>query len=170
MAVAALLAPLGVAGSPACASPRDDQRLTIHRLSDRDASPPAAPSLPAEAEAAVTPPTSDGAALTEGIAVDPRPTGAAVPATITYYHPSLEGDPMACGGRYHADDPTIAAATSWPCGTRLRVCHGAACVAVIVQDTGHMGANWVDLSASAFRQLAPLAEMRVTGTVEAIRE
>lgn len=88
--------------------------------------------------------------------------------TITYYHPSLEGGPMACGGRYRAEDPTIAAATSWPCGTKLRVCRNAACVVVTVQDTGHMGPNWVDLSSSAFRQLAPLPEMMVFGTIEVL--
>jgi uncharacterized protein YraI len=91
-----------------------------------------------------------------------------VRSTITYYHPSLEGGVMACGGRYRAEDPTIAAATSWPCGTRLRVCRNANCVVVTVQDTGEMGPNWVDLSASAFRQLAPLPEALLTGTVEVL--
>ena len=99
--------------------------------------------------------------------VSAAPSGA-VRATITYYHPSLEGGGMACGGRYRAEDPTIAAATSWPCGTRLRVCRNSACIVVTVQDSGHMGPNWVDLSASAFRQLAPLADMLVTGTVEVL--
>lgn len=91
-----------------------------------------------------------------------------VRSTITYYHPSLEGGAMACGGRYRMDDPTIAAATSWPCGTRLRVCYNANCVVVTVQDTGHLGPNWVDLSTAAFRQLAPLAEMLITGSTEVL--
>ncbi|MGE0544351.1 MAG: SH3 domain-containing protein [Dehalococcoidia bacterium] len=91
-----------------------------------------------------------------------------VRATFTYYHHSLEGGPMACGGRYRAEDPTIAAATSWPCGTRLRVCRNANCITVTVQDTGHLGPNWVDLSAAAFRQLAPISEALVTGTVEVL--
>ncbi len=106
-------------------------------------------------------------------APSPSPAPAAagsgpVRATFTYYHPSLEGEPMACGGRYRAEDPTIAAATSWPCGTRLRVCRNANCVTVTVQDTGHLGPNWVDLSAAAFRQLAPLPESLITGTVEVV--
>jgi hypothetical protein len=75
---------------------------------------------------------------------------------------------MACGGRYRAEDPTIAAATSWPCGTRLRVCRNANCITVTVQDTGHLGPNWVDLSAAAFRQLAPISEALITGTVEVL--
>jgi hypothetical protein len=41
-------------------------------------------------------------------------------------------------------------------------------VVVTVQDTGHMGPNWVDLSASAYRQLAPVTDMMVTGTVEVL--
>jgi uncharacterized protein YgiM (DUF1202 family) len=94
--------------------------------------------------------------------------GGPVRATFSYYHPSLEGGTMACGGRYRSEDPTIAAATSWPCGTRLRVCRNANCVTVTVQDTGHLGPNWVDLSAAAFRQLAPLPEGLITGTVEVL--
>jgi uncharacterized protein YraI len=94
--------------------------------------------------------------------------GGPVRATISYYHPSLEGGAMACGGRYRAEDPTIAAATSWPCGTRLRVCRNATCITVTVQDSGHLGPNWVDLSAAAFRQLAPISEALTTGTVEVL--
>ena len=115
-----------------------------------------------------------GWATADAVQIDgapaPTPTGTAVRATITFYHPSFEGSGMACGGRYRAEDPTIAAATSWPCGTRLRVCRNSACIIVTVQDTGHMGPNWVDLSTSAFRQLAPLAEAMVTGTVEVLKD
>jgi uncharacterized protein YraI len=94
--------------------------------------------------------------------------GTVVPGTITYYHPDYEGSGMACGGRYRAEDATIAAATSWPCGTRLKVCRNGNCVTVTVQDTGNMGPNWVDLSASAFRQLAPLPDALVMGTIEVL--
>jgi uncharacterized protein YraI len=94
--------------------------------------------------------------------------GTVVRGTITYYHADYEGGAMACGGRYRAEDPTIAAATSWPCGTRLKVCRNGTCVTVTVQDTGNMGPNWVDLSAAAFRQLAPLADALVTGTIEVL--
>lgn len=100
----------------------------------------------------------------------PAPPGVAVRATITFYHADLEGGPMACGGRYRAEDPTIAAATTWPCGTKLRVCRNAACVVVTVQDSGRLGPNWVDLSTAAFRQIAPLSEMLVYGTVEVVKE
>jgi len=103
------------------------------------------------------------------------PSASAAPAggtptrvTLTYYHASLEGGPMACGGRYRAEDPTIAAATSWPCGTRLRVCRNGNCITVTVQDTGHLGSNWLDLSAAAFRQLAPLPDSLVTATAEVL--
>jgi uncharacterized protein YraI len=115
------------------------------------------------------PPAPLGSTLgTPAPLVSPVVPGTAVNATITYYHPSLEGGGLACGGRYRAEDPTIAAATSWPCGTRLKVCRSAACIVVTVQDSGHMGPNWVDLSSAAFRQLAPLADMLVTGTVEVL--
>jgi hypothetical protein len=116
-----------------------------------------------EAAAATPPPAAPMPA-----AAPATPGAGPVRATFTYYHPSLEGGAMACGGRYRAEDPTIAAATSWPCGTRLRVCRNANCVTVTVQDTGHLGPNWVDLSAAAFRQLAPLADSLVTGTVEVL--
>jgi uncharacterized protein YraI len=94
--------------------------------------------------------------------------GTVVRGTITYYHPDYEGSGMACGGRYRAEDATIAAATSWPCGTRLKVCRNGNCVTVTVQDTGNMGPNWVDLSAAAFRQLGPLADALLTGTIEVL--
>lgn len=106
--------------------------------------------------------------VTSAASTASTPPGATVRSTITYYHPSLEGGSMACGGRYRMDDPTIAAATSWPCGTRLRVCYNANCIVVTVQDTGHLGPNWVDLSTAAFRQLAPLAETLITGTTEVL--
>lgn len=125
---------------------------------------PAAPTPPqsvAPAPAPAAPPAPTPSA-------PPTPSSAARRGTITYYAPSLEGGGMACGGRYHAEDASIAAATSWPCGTRLRVCYGPACVTVTVQDTGHMGPNWVDLSSAAFRQLAPLADSMLTGTIEVV--
>jgi uncharacterized protein YraI len=120
-------------------------------------------------------PVSAAMPTAPGVMTAPAPSssaiiGVATPATITYYHAMFEGSPMACGGRYRAEDATIAAATSWPCGTRLRVCRNGNCVMVTVQDSGHMGPNWVDLSASAFRQLAPLPDALVHGTVEVVKE
>lgn len=122
------------------------------------------------------PPTAPAVAPSAPRLSDPTPVpspaaiagAGAVRATITYYHPSLEGGRMRCGGIYRSEDTTIAAATSWPCGTRLRVCRNAACVTVTVQDTGLMGPNWVDLSASAFRQLGSLPEGMIFGTVEVL--
>jgi uncharacterized protein YraI len=119
------------------------------------------------------PPAMPGATPAAGALAPPSPSaviGGATAATITYYDPKFEGSPMACGGRYRGEDATIAAATSWPCGTKLRVCRNGACVTVIVQDTGHMGPNWVDLSTSAFRQIAPLPDQLVHGTVEVVKE
>jgi uncharacterized protein YraI len=119
--------------------------------------------LQVESQPAFTPPPA------APVAAPPvASTGSGSRATITFYHPRYEGSPMACGGRYRAEDATIVAATSWPCGTRLRVCRGTACVVVTVQDTGHMGPNWVDLSAAAFRQLAPMSDTMVTGTVDVL--
>ena len=123
--------------------------------------PPAAPG------AMAAPPATAGGLVT------PSPSaviGGATAATITYYDPKFEGSGMACGGRYRGEDATIAAATSWPCGTKLRVCRYGNCVTVTVQDTGHMGPNWVDLSTSAFRQLAPLPDQLVQGTVEVVKD
>lgn len=132
------------------------ESVTVEETPSPAASLPSTPSAavmsaPAPAQAAPTGPSAGG-----------------VRATITYYHPSLEGGRMACGGTYRSEDTSIAAATSWPCGTRLRVCRNGPCVVVTVQDTGLMGPNWVDLSASAFRQLGSLPEGMVYGTVEVL--
>lgn len=92
----------------------------------------------------------------------------ATPVVLTYYHPSFEGSRMYCGGVYRADDPTIAATNSWPCGTVLRVCRGAACITVTVRDKGGMGPNHIDLSAAGFARLAALGDSLVTGTAETL--
>lgn len=73
-----------------------------------------------------------------------------------YYHESLHGNVMYCGGRYDRFDPTIAAATGWGCGTRLRIRYGDRTLDVVVQDTGNFPSNHVDLSEAGFQQLAPL--------------
>ena len=92
-----------------------------------------------------------------------------VAGEITYYHPSLEGGPMYCTGRaYDRQDATIAAAVTWPCGTRLRIWRDERFVDVIVQDTGLLGHNHVDLSEAAFQQLALLPEGRVDVWIEVI--
>ena len=92
-----------------------------------------------------------------------------VPGEITYYHPSLAGGPMYCTGRaYDPQDPTVGAAVTWPCGTRLRIWRGERFVDVIVQDTGLLGYNHVDLSEAAFQQLALLPEGRVNVLIEVL--
>ena len=94
--------------------------------------------------------------------------GAVVTGEATFYHPSLHGGVMYCGGIYDRFNPTIAASTSWPCGTQLRVHFGGNTIDVVVQDTGLLGANHVDLSEAAFAQLAPLAEGRLAVQIEVL--
>ena len=88
--------------------------------------------------------------------------------TLTYYHPGFEGSRMYCGGVTRADDPTIAATNTWPCGTVLRVCRSGACITVTVRDKGGMGPNHIDLSAAGFARLGTLADMTVEGTAEVV--
>ena len=92
--------------------------------------------------------------------------GASVTGKATYYHPSLSGNLMYCGGIYNPNDPTIVATTVWPCGTPLRVSRGDRYVDVVVQDTGLLPANHVDLSEAAFQQLGLLAEGSLTVQIE----
>lgn len=93
-----------------------------------------------------------------------------VPGEITYYHPSLAGGVMYCPphNRYDPQDVTIGAAVTWPCGTRLRIWRDERFVDVIVQDTGLLGHNHVDLSEAAFQRLAILPEGRVSVLIEVL--
>jgi len=92
-----------------------------------------------------------------------------VEGTITYYHPSLAGGQMYCSGRiYDPQDLTVGAAVTWPCGTRLRIWRGERFVDVVVQDTGLLAHNQVDLSEAAFQQLAILPEGRVSVLIEVL--
>lgn len=97
-------------------------------------------------------------------------TARLVPGEVTYYHPSLAGGPMFCAPHdpYNPHDPQIAAAVSWPCGTRLRLWRGERNVDVIVQDTGLLNTNHVDLSEAAFEQLGILAEGRFPVLIEVL--
>ncbi len=105
---------------------------------------------------------------TSGI-TDSEHSARLVPGEITYYHPSLAGGTMYCTGKaYNPEDSTIGAAVSWPCGTRLRIWREERFVDVIVQDTGDLGPNHVDLSEAAFRQLATLPEGRVSVLIEVL--
>jgi len=87
------------------------------------------------------------------------------PVRITWYGHDFDGGALACGGTYSADDPTIAAALGWPCGTRLHVCANGACIDVVVRDRGRMGLGSIDLSLAAFQRLAPAATGTLMGTV-----
>ena len=86
----------------------------------------------------------------------------------TFYHPSLTGDPMFCGGIYDPGDATIAASTNWPCGTRLRLLTTESSIDVIVQDTGLLAPMHIDLSEAAFEMLAPLSAGRIAIVIEVI--
>ena len=92
-----------------------------------------------------------------------------VPGTITYYHSSLAGGQMYCTGKaYDPQDVTVAAAVTWPCGTRLRIWRDERYVDVVVQDTGLLGLNHVDLSEAAFQRLALLPEGRAQVFIEVL--
>ena len=86
----------------------------------------------------------------------------------TFYHDSLAGNTMYCGGIYDPDDPTIAASTTYDCGTRLRVWRDRRYVDVEVQDTGVFPADKIDLSPAAFMQLGMLAEGRIAVRIEVL--
>lgn len=96
------------------------------------------------------------------------PSGATQRVTVRFYHPSFEGSRMNCGGTYRADDPTIAATNSWPCGTNLRICRDAACIVVTVRDRGGMESNEIDLSAAGFARLSPLGAGVLSATAEVV--
>lgn len=113
------------------------------------------------------PPSGAGGGVTS--VLSPAPAGpGSTRVTVRYYHPSFEGERLACGGVYRADDPTIAATNSWPCGTVLRLCRGAACVVVTVRDRGGMAANEIDVSAAAFSRLGALGEGVIMATAEVV--
>ncbi len=86
----------------------------------------------------------------------------------TFYHDSLAGNPMYCGGIYDPNDPTIAASTKYDCGTRLRIWRETRYVDVEVQDTGVFPADKIDLSPAAFNRLGMLAEGRISVRIEVL--
>lgn len=102
--------------------------------------------------------------------IDPERAARLVQGEITYYHPSLAGGVMYCPphNRYDPQDVTVGAAVTWPCGTRLRIWRDERYVDVIVQDTGLLGHNHVDLSEAAFQRLALLPEGRVSVLIEVL--
>lgn len=108
------------------------------------------------------------------VAPPPAPAAAAFSApsggmaTVRYYSRAFEGSRLACGGVFHADDLTVAATNSWPCGTILRLCKGASCVTVTVRDRGGMAANEIDLSPAGFSRLTSLEAGQISATVEVL--
>ena len=99
----------------------------------------------------------EGWVATEFVVLVPIAPGL-VDGRATYYHPSLAGNPMFCGGMYDPNNPTIAASTTHPCGTQLRLWRDGRSIRVIVQDTGLLPLNHIDLSEAAYNQLGLPAE------------
>jgi hypothetical protein len=99
---------------------------------------------------------------------DVEPDRQVVEGQATFYWRGLQGGAMYCGGTYDYRDPTIAAATTWPCGTQLRVWRDGKFVDVTVQDTGLLPANHVDLSEAAYDQLGLQAEGRIPVLIEVL--
>lgn len=88
----------------------------------------------------------------------------------SWYGEDLRGRLMANG---HAFDPDAFTCASWffPLGTRLRVTGNGRSVIVVVTDRGPSKklvakGRTIDLSAAAFRELAPLREGLVNVNVE----
>lgn len=127
-------------------------------------SPPAAPSAEA---ASVTPPTHGRPAAPEPSQVPATTAPPPPPAPMAAVGGVVEtgqaswyarGARTASGEAFDPDGMTAAHLTL-PFGTRLRVCHGGACVVVRITDRGP--AAWtgkeLDLSRGAFALLAPLS-------------
>lgn len=96
------------------------------------------------------------------------PPGDTLEGVATFYHPSLAGNVMYCGGIYNPNDPTIAASTTYACGTQLRVWRDEAFVDVVVQDTGLLPANHIDLSEAAYDKIGLRAEGIVPVRIEVL--
>ena len=100
---------------------------------------------------------------------DPNgPPADAIPGDATFYADSLAGNIMRCGEIYDPTDPTIAASTTYDCGTRLRVWRNTRYVDVVVWDTGLFPVNDIDLSPAAFKQIGLLAEGRISVRIEVL--
>lgn len=100
-----------------------------------------------------------------GLGIDPVEPGV-FQGQATFFWSGLQGQTMYCGGSYDRHDPTIAATTSWPCGTRLRIWRGERSVDVVVQDRGALGPYHIDLSEAAFQRIADLAEGHIDVLIE----
>jgi rare lipoprotein A len=82
-----------------------------------------------------------------------RPAGPSFSGRASWYGPGFHGRRTASGERFDSQSLT-AAHRSLAFGTRLRVCHGARCVLVRVNDRGpYSGGRVLDLSSAAARQI-----------------
>jgi hypothetical protein len=91
-----------------------------------------------EVPAAAPAPLSPFAAFTEYVRF--TPLGRLVQGAVTHYGASYSGQPMACGGLYLPENPTIIAVgpdhyAEWPCGTFMVVCGSAGCLVGVRQDS-----------------------------------
>jgi rare lipoprotein A len=68
----------------------------------------------------------------------------------SHYHPRFEGRPMACGGRYDADEYT-AASNRHPCDALVKVTRRGQ--SVLVRVTDRCGRCGIDLSTAAAREI-----------------
>jgi hypothetical protein len=96
------------------------------------------------------------------------PPGDTANAVASYYHPSLAGNPMYCGSTYNPNDPSIAASTTYDCGTQLRVWRDDRFVEVVVWDTGLLPGNHIDLSEAGYNQLGLPSEGIIPVRIELI--
>jgi uncharacterized protein YraI len=108
---------------------------------------------------------AEGAGWVNGSYLQAVPVDARA-ARITWYGHDFDGGVLACGGVFNADDPGVAAANGWPCGTRLKVCVATRCTTVEVRDRGHLPAGAIDLSSAAFQRLASLEAGVLAGTMQ----
>lgn len=77
------------------------------------------------------------------------PVAPAFSGNASWYGPGFEGQPTASGATYDSSLLTAASKTL-PLGTHLNVCHGGACVTVLVNDRGpYVGDRVLDLSRAA---------------------
>lgn len=89
-----------------------------------------------------------------------QPSHPATGMTATWYGGRYDGRRTASGTVFNSEHLT-AAHVSLPFGTRLRVAHEGRIVDVTVTDRMPAGPEAIDLSAAAFRAIAPLAKGRI---------
>jgi len=112
--------------------------------------PPTATPVPPTATS--VPPTATPPPPTPTSTPEEDPPPGLLNGTVTHYGVEFEGLPLACGGVYHTDDPTIIAVgpdhyADWPCGTPLEVCGPGGCIEGVRRDScPGCAPNQLDLS------------------------